>query len=148
METNPQFREVQRFRQPWIWALLGGISLLLIVLGPISWGGLIVVGAVATLLYSLRLETEVRADGIYLKMWPLHRSFRQISWAEIERYESTQYSPLREFGGWGIRWTPGKLAYNVSGDRGIWIERTNGRTVLVGSQHPEEFARAIDEAVQ
>jgi len=81
-------------------------------------------------------------------MWPLHRSFRRISWSEIERYESKQYSPLREFGGWGIRWTPGKLAYNVSGDRGIWIERTNGRTVLVGSQHPEEFLRAIDEAIQ
>lgn len=80
-------------------------------------------------------------------MWPFHRSFRRISWSEIERYESKQYSPLRQFGGWGIRWTPGKIAYNVSGDRGIWIERTNGRTVLVGSQHPEEFAKAIDEAV-
>jgi hypothetical protein len=148
MDRNPRFREVQRFRQPWIWALLGAISLLMIVLGPISWGGLAVVGAVAILLYSLRLQTEVRADGIYLKMWPLHRSFRRISWSEIERYESKQYSPLREFGGWGIRWTPGKLAYNVSGDRGIWIERTNGRTVLVGSQHPEEFLRAIDEAIQ
>ena len=148
MDRTPRFREVQRFRQPWIWALLGAISLLMIVLGPISWGGLAVVGAVAILLYSLRLQTEVRADGIYLKMWPLHRSFRRISWSEIERYESKQYSPLREFGGWGIRWTPGKLAYNVSGDRGIWIERTNGRTVLVGSQHPEEFLRAIDEAIQ
>jgi len=148
MEGDPLFREVQRFRQPWIWVLLGGLGLLMIVLGPISWGGLVVVGAVATLLYSLRLQTEVRADGIYIKMWPLHRSFRRISWSEIERYESTQYSPLRQFGGWGIRWTPGKIAYNVSGDQGIWIERTNGRTVLVGSQHPEEFARAIDESVQ
>jgi len=145
---GPRFREVQRFRQPWIWALLGGISLLMIVLGLISWGALLVVGAVATLLYSIRLQTEVRADGIYLKMWPFHRSFRRILWAEIERYESKQYGPLRQFGGWGIRWVPGKLAYNVSGDRGIWIERANGRTVLVGSQHPEEFARAIKEAVQ
>ena len=148
MEREPHFREVQRFHQPYIWALLGAISLLMIVLGPISWGGLVVIGAVATHLYSLRLQTEVRADGIYLKMWPLHRSFRRISWSEIERYESTQYSPLRELGGWGIRWTPGKLAYNVSGNRGIWIVRTNGRVVLVGSQRPEEFARAIDEAAQ
>jgi len=148
MEGETHFREVQRFRQPWIWVLLGGVSLLLIAFGPISWGGLVVVGAVAMLLYSLRLETEVRADGIYLKMWPLHRSVRRIPWSEIERYESTQYSPLQEFGGWGIRWTPGKLAYNVSGDRGIRIERTTGRVVLVGSQRPEELVRAIDEAAQ
>lgn len=148
MKKTPLFREVQRFRQPWIWAILGGIALLMLVLGPISWGGLVVVGVVAGLLYSLRLETEVRADGIYLKMWPLHRSFRQISWIDIERYEPKQYMPLREFGGWGIRWAPGKIAYNVRGNQGIRIERTNGRAVLVGSQHPEEFVKAIDEAVQ
>ena len=148
MEEDPIFREVQRFRQPWIWALLGGVALLVLVLGPVAWGGLLVVGAVAGLVYSLRLLTEVRADGIYLKMSPLHRSFRRISWSEIERYESRRYRPLREFGGWGIRWVPGKLAYNVSGNRGIWIERTDGRVVLVGSQHPEEFVTAIDKAAQ
>ncbi|MFC7029281.1 hypothetical protein ACFQJ5_19330 [Halomicroarcula sp. GCM10025324] len=120
----------------------------MLLLGPISWGGLAVVGAVAGLVYSLRLHTEVRADGIYLKMWPLHWSFRRILWSEIERYEATQYKPLREFGGWGIRWAPGKVAYNVSGNRGVWIERTNGRDVLVGSQHPEEFVGAIDETNQ
>ena len=148
MQGNPRFREVQRFRQAWIWALLGGISLIMIVFGPISWGGLVVVGAVATLLYSLRLQTEVRTDGIHLKMWPFHQSFRQISWSEIKGYESKQYRPLRQFGGWGIRWVPGKIAYNVSGDKGIWIERKNGRVVLVGSQQPLEFVRAIDEAVR
>ena len=148
MEETPLFREVQRFRQPWIWALLGGVALLMLVLGPISWGGLVIVGAVAGLVYSLRLKTEVRADGIYLKMWPLHRSFRRIPWSEIKQYEAKQYRPLREFGGWGIRWTPGKIAYNVRGNRGVWIERMNERGVLVGSQHPEEFIEAIDEAVQ
>ncbi|WP_254799212.1 DUF6141 family protein [Natrinema hispanicum] len=117
----------------------------MLVLGPISWGGLIVIGATAALLYSLRLQTEVRADGIYIKMWPLHRSFRRITWSEIERYEPRQYRPLREFGGWGIRWAPGKLAYNVSGNRGVWIERTNGRAVLIGSKRPEDFVRAIKE---
>jgi len=148
MERTPIFREVQRFRQPWIWALLGGVALLMLVLGPLTWGGLLIVGAVAAFVYSLRLLTEVRADGIYFKMWPLHRSFRRIVWSEIERYESKRYSPLGEFGGWGIRWAPGKLAYNVSGDRGVWIERTNGRAVLIGSQHPEELVRAIDDAVR
>jgi len=148
MEETPRFREVQRFRQPWIWALLGGLALLMLVLGPISWGGLVIVGAVAALFYSLRLQTEVRADGIYIKMWPLHRSSRRISWSEIKRYESKRYKPIREFGGWGIRWMPGKLAYNVHGNRGVWIERINGQAVLVGSQHPEELVKAIDEAIQ
>ncbi|WP_380676926.1 DUF6141 family protein [Salinigranum sp. GCM10025319] len=139
------YREVQRFRQLWLWVLLGGIALLVVMLGSISWLGLGIVGAVAVFLYSLRLETEVRDDGIYLKMWPLHRSFRRIPWSEIDRYESRAYRPLREFGGWGIRWAPGKLAYTVSGNQGIWLQRTSGRSVLIGSQHVDEFATAIDE---
>ncbi|MFC7095852.1 hypothetical protein [Halobaculum marinum] len=99
-------------------------------------------------LSSLRLETEVIVDGIYLKMWPLHRSFRRISWADIDRYEPRTYSPLREFVGWGIRWVPGKLAYNVTVTQGVWIQRTTGRDVLVGSQDVEELVTAIDEAYE
>jgi len=139
------YREVQRFRQRWLWALLGGIALFMLVLKPVSWFGLVIVGAVAAFLYSLRLETEVRADGIYLKMWPLHQSFRRIQWTEIDRYEPRQYNPLREFGGWGIRWVPGRVAYNVSGNQGVWIERTSNRSVLVGSQRVKDLTNAIDE---
>ena len=103
MDREPTYREVQRFRQRWLWTLLGGIALLMLVLGPVSWFGLVIVGAVAAFLYSLRLETEVRGDGIYLRMWLLHWSFRRISWSEVDRYEPRTYRPLREFGGWGIR---------------------------------------------
>jgi len=120
----------------------------MLLLGPVSWLGLVVVGAVAAFLYSLRLETEVRTDGVYLKMWPLHLSARRISWSEIDQYELRTYRPLREFGGWGIRWAPGKLAYNVGGNQGVWIQRTNERSILIGSQRVEEFVTAIDEVYE
>lgn len=142
---DPAYREVQRFRQWWLWALLAGIALVMVLLGPISLIGLGIVGCVAAFLYSIRLTTEVRYDGIYLQMWPLHRSFRRIPWSEIESYEPRTYDPLREFGGWGIRWAPKKLAYNVSGNEGVWIRRSNGRSILVGTQHVDDFVRAIDE---
>jgi hypothetical protein len=111
----------------------------MLVLGPLIWGGILIVGAVAAFIYSLRFLTEVRADGIYFKMWPLHRSFRRILWSEIERYESKRYSPLGEFGGWGIRWAPGKLAYTVSGNRGVWIERT-GVQFSLGHNTPRNLS--------
>jgi hypothetical protein len=148
MNQEPTYREVQRFRQRWLWILLGGIAFLMLVFGPVLWPGLVIIGAVATLVYGLRLETEVRADGIYLKMWPIHRSFRRIAWADIEWYESRTYSPLRDFGGWGIRWAPGKFAYNVHGNQGVWLERSKGRSVLVGSQRVEEFVAAIDDVYE
>ncbi|WP_435335844.1 hypothetical protein [Haloarchaeobius sp. TZWWS8] len=98
----------------------------MLVSGPVSLVGLAIVGAIAAFLYSLRLRTEVRADGIHVQMWHLHRSFRHIPWADIESVESRRYRPIREFGGWGIRWTPSALAYNVHGNEGLWIRRTTG----------------------
>lgn len=146
MTRDVRFRESQRFRQRWLWALLGGTLLFTLALGPASFLGAGVVLAVAALLYAARLTTEVREDGVYVKFFPFHPSFRRFGWEEIWRYEATTYSPLGEFGGWGIRWRPGAIAYNVGGDEGVRFARTSGRNVLVGSRRPEEMVRALDAA--
>jgi len=125
MAKTPLFREVQRFRQPWLWALLGSIALLMLVLGPISWGGLLAVGAVAALVYSLRLRTEVRADGVYLKMWPIHRSVRRIPWSDVERYEATQYSHSVSSVGGASAGRPERLRTTSAGIGGL--DRTDER---------------------
>ena len=49
------------------------------------------------------------------------------------------YSPLAEYGGWGIKWGRSGLALNARGDRGVRLTLTDGRRVLVGSQRPEEL---------
>jgi hypothetical protein len=35
------------------------------------------------------------------------------------------------------------MAYNVSGNRGVEVELTDGRTVMVGSRRPDELAGAL-----
>ncbi|NVL91956.1 MAG: hypothetical protein HWN71_02845 [Desulfobacterales bacterium] len=53
------------------------------------------------------------------------------------------YNPLKDYGGWGIRYGRGGRAYNVSGNRGVYLELSNGKSLLIGSLQPEELARAI-----
>lgn len=144
MTKTPQYRETQRFRQPWIWLMLGAAALPVVALGAVSFVGLAIVGAVAVFLYSVRLRTEVRSDGVYIKLWPLHLSFRHIPWSEVESYEAVEYSPILRFGGWGIRFSFGEVAYSTSGKEGIMIERNGKRSVLVGSGRVEEFLEAIE----
>jgi len=171
-----RFREVQRFRQTVLWLILG-LSLLLplaifghaiyqqIILrqpwgnDPISDSMLIAITAailltdvgMALLFYSARLVTEVRTDGAFYRFFPFHRSFRRVPMARVRHVAATTYSPIGEYGGWGIRrgW-PGTgrgKAYNISGNRGGLFEFTDGQTLLIGSQRPEEFARAIEQAM-
>jgi hypothetical protein len=146
VSSDVSFREVQRFRQPWLWALLAVVCVVSVVTsGPL---GLVVAGSVAVFMGSLRLETEVRPDGLYLKFSPLHRSFRQVPWAEMESFEAVTYRPIRDYGGWGIRWGPGRLAYNVSGSEGVRIDRPDDRELLVGSQRPYDLARAMRDTAR
>ncbi|ELZ88301.1 DUF6141 family protein [Haloferax sulfurifontis] len=98
-------------------------------------------------MWSLRLVTEVRDDGLYIRFAPLHRSFRRVPWPAIESVEVTTYRPLQEYGGWGIRWRPGAIAYNVSGPRGVFLTRPDDRDLLIGSQQPDELASAVRAAM-
>jgi len=161
IETGPIFREIQRFRQVWIWAIVFSLvgliwyaSVKQILLGspfgdrPMSDILLVIfwlifgIGLPALFLLG-KLVTEVRNDGIYICFFPFHWSFRKITFKELKRYEVRTYRPIREYGGWGIRYGSKGKAYNVSGNRGVQLEFLNGKRLLIGSQRTEELWRAI-----
>ena len=65
----------------------------------------------------------------------------------MKQYEVRTYRPIREYGGYGIRYSSKGKAYNVSGDRGVQIELLNGERLLIGSQRADELWRAIQANV-
>lgn len=66
--------------------------------------------------------------------------------SEIAHFEARTYSPLREYGGWGIRGFGSNRAYNVSGNHGVELVLKDGRKVLIGSQRADDLALAIAAA--
>lgn len=143
-----RFSETQRFRQRWLWAvLLGafGASLLTVPTGVGLVVALVMAGVVAFFAVA-RLETEVRESGVFVRFYPVHRSFRRIRFDELTDYEAVTYAPVREYGGWGIRWRLGGSgkAYSVGGDRGVRFERRDDPPLLIGTRRPREFVAALD----
>ena len=108
--------------------------------------GLAILGAVFLLFALARLETEVRDDAVYVHfhgIWPT----RRIPLDDIVSYEAKRYT-LWESGGWGVHLTMSGMAYNVSGNDGVIFKMKSGRTVLVGTQRPAEFAAGIAKALE
>ena len=105
---------------------------------------------VPLLLSLVSLKTEVTADGVvYVGFHPVRRGRRAIAVRQIERAEAVRYSPIGEFGGYGWRvGAGGSRAYNVAGKRGVRLSLSNGKTVMVGSQRPDELAAAIEAVRQ
>jgi len=155
------FQEEQRFRQWWVLVVILATSALpwvglfyQIILGNkfgnnpapdlliiIIW---MVFGIGFPLLFlSSKLITEVKEDGIYIKFFPFHRKFKFFAFDEIESFQEREYRPIYEYGGWGIRYGFGGMAYNVSGNKGIQLTMKNKKKILIGSQKSYELYKAI-----
>ncbi len=153
------YKEIQRFRQPWLLGLLAlglGLPLLLIGFGPAGGGSpqigsffgsaiasyALISGALFAWFLAVNLETRVEDDTVSLKfhlLWPKKTyAFNEIAEAEVRTYR-----PIVEYGGWGVRWSRRGRAFNVSGNRGVELTLRNGKRVMLGSRQPEELYRAL-----
>jgi hypothetical protein len=92
------------------------------------------------------LRTELHADGIRYRFFPLHLHWHFIPKNDIAKIYIRKYSPFRDYGGWGIHWSlGGSKAYNTCGNMGVQVELVNGKRILFGTQKPEEWEKVIKE---
>ena len=156
MENETLFTEKQKFKQWWIWLiLLGTIGLvgygvvIQIVLGgqfgdkPASNSALLLVFTFTLIItfsfFMLRLDTIIKTDGIYVRFFPFHFSYRYYPWEHIQRLYVRPYSPLGEYGGWGLRGFGDNRALTISGNQGLQLEMEENRKLLIGTRKPEEI---------
>ena len=142
------FEEKQKFNQWWLWVILLVFPLLSIM--PFNGDGInynyVLIGiAIPLMFYFFELRTFVTKEGLHYQFFPFHFKKHLIKLDEIEKIEALQYSPLGDYGGWGIRYGFKGKAYNVSGNKGVKVHLTNERNILFGSQKHNELARALRE---
>ncbi|MGE5363218.1 MAG: hypothetical protein ACM3SM_03740 [Bacteroidota bacterium] len=164
------FTEEQRLRQPWVkFAAIPVMSILAVFLlwfaaarfltgrlsgsSPVAdsdmiWMVLIITAIILIILYLLlrvKLTVTVSDKNLHIRYFPLVN--RSIELDEILSCKAVRYKPLREYGGWGIRFSiRGRgMAYTVSGNMGVDIVLKNGKRILIGSARSEELCRAIQK---
>lgn len=93
------------------------------------------------LLCQKTVVTERELTVTFGALLPLYR--RQIGLQEVVSAEAVAYSPLADYGGWGIRGWGQNTALNARGNRGVRLTLRDGRRVLIGSQQPEKLAEAL-----
>lgn len=62
---------------------------------------------------------------------------------EIERVEVVEVNPLGEFGGYGVRWRPGRLGVVLRTGEAIEVHRTSGRSFVVTVDDAETGAAVL-----
>lgn len=155
------FVEKQRFSQWWIWLLLGSFTF---VLGYIfaqevkngaNFNDLITTGNLIiwllfllltfALFYFSQLKTTITKEGIIISFFPFLRK-KMYGWEDIEKAYTRTYSPIWEYGGWGIRYGfKNGMAYNISGKEGLQLVLKNGKKILIGSKKVVAINRILEE---
>jgi hypothetical protein len=147
------FKETQRFTQWWLWLIL-----------LFAWGSMIyafftdktesdvanivsivIMCGLPILFWQMRLITRITSEGIYVRFTPFHLKEQFYAWDSIESAQVRTYSPLKEYGGWGIKYGfngQGKV-YNVAGNQGLQLVLKSGEKLLIGTQKPVEIQAAV-----
>ena len=168
-ENDLIFREVQAFSSTLRWLLVALMAVSVVIFSIGLWEtitepettntfvpsllsiiAMAIPIAVTILFFILKLETEVRTDGLYVRFYPMHLRFRKFTREDLAEHYYRTYKPILEYGGWGIRcsFTGKGKAYNVSGNKGVQLVLTNGKKLLIGSQKSDELAAAIDKMLK
>lgn len=144
MKNETLFTEKQRFTQWWLWLIM-----ILVVAFAFYYEESTLERVVALIiplfLFILNLETEISQEGISVRFFPFHLKKKFFAWDEIAKAEVREYSPLLEYGGWGIRRGRSGRAYNVKGKMGLQLVLKNGKKVLIGTQKAEELKQILAE---
>lgn len=113
-------------------------------------GAVLLLIAVVTL-NLLTMSTWVYPDEIKVQFGRLIPYYhRHIPLDKVREVRVVEYKPIRQAGGWGIRYGTFEGAdtqyLNAKGSRGVLV-RGNERRVIIGTRHPERLAEAIERAL-
>ena len=169
------FKEEQYFSSPWFWVFLivvftTAIAPTFVALyselilnepygkKPSSTESLMVILVILLVVYAfvvlmfrkMKLVTEVRQDGIYYRYPPFIIRERKFGKEEIASFEIRKYKPIKEYSGWGIRYSWGKSgrSFNVKGNIGLQLYLEDGKKVLFGTQRNEAILRAMKKMME
>lgn len=156
------FKETQRFTQWWIWAINLGILVIPLIRvyqqftrgkmfedKPMSYSGLLVSTCLIVLLVVsfriMNLKTEITNERIYFDFFPFHTKKYFYDLTEIQSMKVVKYSPIFDYGGWGVRGFGSNKAFSVKGNKGLKIMFKNGDIRLIGTQKPDELQKIISQ---
>jgi hypothetical protein len=162
MKDYQRFSETQKFRQWWLWFIFAGIKGLMgfFIVTQVLFGepfgdsvvdnAALLIGFLCMLILSLlffimKLETRISDSGIAVRFYPIQLKFRNYRWEDLEEVYLREYSPIAEYGGWGIRYSfTGKgKALNVSGRMGLQLVFKDGKKLLIGTNKPEDLMQVL-----
>jgi len=157
--ANRVFNETQTYRGTWVAYLIILVELpTLILLSALFFQAedktemgfalgsvILAMGGVFLLVFSIQLETRIDNNGVSFKYLPFIRKWRRWTPDQIKSIEVISYSPITDYGGWGLKGNSTTKAYSVIGDKGILMDVGEKKRIMIGTERAKELTQFIEE---
>ncbi len=154
MKPGTNWLFYQRQNPPYINAIVVVVSVYYIYLSTASVqsghiGLAVMLIAIIGLLLSLwnGMRVSVSPSKISVRLGMFNWKLLELSPDQIVSAEVMHFNPLRDFGGWGIRFSRSKKGFFFEGNQGVLITPKKGMPVLIGSNQPQELLQAVQTAM-
>lgn len=154
---STSYRETQP-PAPWVYVTVGAAVVVPAVALLVSYdrggpagllpAGALVAFAAAILWLVTPLTIRVDGEGVSAALGRPGLFRTRIAWDDVVRAEAVTYRPLRQFGGWGLRfgWRGTERAWTMRGDRAVVLHLDGGMRVYLGSDRPERLLERMRAA--
>ncbi len=129
------------------------VPVLMVVIAATAWSevpwlsALVALVAIALTLSYGGFRTLVTRENIIVRMGMLGIRLLGLRTADIAAAGVHTFAPLKDFGGYGIRFNRDMRGYFLRGDRGVKVTTRKGKSYLIGSDHAERLEAVINAVI-
>jgi hypothetical protein len=140
-------------QNPWLMNLAigggGAMILILTIALPVPLPIRILNLVVGTLLIGLcgGMRISLTPERLTVRFGLLSIPVFRVRLENITEAAEQEFSPLADFGGWGIRVNRQMWAFFLRGTRGVRVKTAKGKLYLIGSDHPERLTAILRAAM-
>ena len=124
--------------------LLGGFAAVIDEDAHNTWPIIASLALLMALIYALLIPmtVEVSSEGMDVRFGYLGWPRWHFGLGDIEAAQLVEFSPIMDYGGWGIRMRHGKMLLNQRGHAGVQFGHRN-RTWVIGSDDPATLLEVL-----
>lgn len=104
---------------------------------------IVIISLTMWFILSMKLQTMIKDDGIYVRLFPIHFSYKHYRWDDLEKIYVRKYNPIMEYGGWGLKGTAKNRAFNLKGNIGLQLVFNDGKKILIGTDKQTELTEIL-----
>lgn len=157
--ANQVFNETQNYRGTWVMYLILMTELPMLVLVTIILFNsktdnneiflhlglvLLIMSGAFLLLMNIQLQTRIDHKGVHYRFIPFLNKWRIIPKENIQSINLITFSPISDFGGWGMKGNRTTKAYSIIGDQGILIDVGEKKKIMLGTKKTAELESFLE----